>query len=193
MNKFPLTLALSPTGERGKRAVTRRALVRLARQYDRDYRESAWFRRETRLKRAIAARRRRGRPFLTPDILEALARWKSPRILPLIRRNSPLAVRRAARLAMAASDEVSRLEALLALHGVGVPLASVILHFTFPNRYPVLDVNVLAALPRLGLRDRVSKSPAGWDRLCAAVRRLHSRYRLSLRTLDKALWMLGRG
>ena len=177
---------------RGKLTVNRRALISLAREYDLDYRRSVWFGRETRLKRAIAARRRRGRPFLTPDILEALARWKSPRILPLIRRNSPLAVRRAARLAMAASGEVSRLKALLALRGVGVPLASVILHFTFPNRYPVLDVNVLAALPRLGLRDRVSKSPAGWVRLCAAVRRLRSRHRLSLRTLDKALWILGR-
>jgi hypothetical protein len=192
LNKFPLTLALSPTEERGKRAVNRRALINLARQYDLAYRESAWFRREIRLKRAIAARRRRGQPFLTPAILETLARWKSPRILPLVRRNSPLAIRRAARLAAAAGDEASRLETLLVLRGVGIPLASVILHFTFPNRYPVLDANVLAALPRLGLRDRVSKSPAGWVRLCAAVRRLRSRYRLSLRTLDKALWILGR-
>jgi hypothetical protein len=171
--------------------VNRRVLTRLAREYDQGYRGSQWFRREAALKRAIAARRRRGRPFLTLAILEALASWKSPRILPLIRRNSPLAVRRAARLVQAARDEAARLGALLALRGVGLPVASVILHFAFPNRYPVLDVNVLAALQRLGVRERFPNTPEGWLRFCTEVRRLRLRYRVSLRTLDKALWMLG--
>ena len=174
-----------------KRAVTRRALIRLAGEYDRAYRGGEWFRREIQLKRLIAARRRKGLPFLSLEILHTLARWKSPRILPLIRRNSPLAVRTAARLAAAAGDEVSRLRALLTLQGVGVPMASVVLHFTFPNRYPVMDVHVRAALPRLRVRERVSNSPDGWVRFCVALRRLSSRYRVSLRTLDKALWMLG--
>ena len=163
----------------------------MAREYDHGYRGSQWFRGEARLKRAIAARRRSGRPFLTLAILEALARWKSPRILPLIRRNSPLAVRQAARLVQAARDEAARLGALLALRGVGIPVASVVLHFAFPNRYPVLDVNVLAALQRLGVRERFPNTPEGWLRFCAELRRLRSRYRVSLRTLDKALWMLG--
>jgi len=139
----------------------------------------------------IAARRRAGLPFLTLTVLQALARWKSPRILPLVRRNSPLAVQKAARRAAAAADEASRLGALLALRGVGIPMASVVLHFAFPNRYPVFDVNVLAALPRLGVRKRVPASPEGWVRLCVTLRRLSLRYRISLRTLDKALWKLG--
>jgi hypothetical protein len=172
--------------------VNRRVLLRLAREYDRGYRGSEWFRKETHLKRAIAARWRMGRPVLNRAILEALARWKSPRILPLIRKNSPAAISRAARRAVATGDEMSRLGALLALHGVGMPMASVILHFTFPNRYPVLDVNVLAALRRLGARESFPKSPEGWVRFCGALRRLRSHYRLSLRTLDKALWVLGR-
>jgi hypothetical protein len=71
-------------------------------------------------------------------------------------------------------------------------MASVILHFTFPNRYPVLDVNVLAALPCLGLRERIPNSPTGWVRLCVKLRQLRSYYRVPLRALDKALWMLGR-
>jgi hypothetical protein len=56
----------------------------------------------------------------------------------------------------------------------------------------VLDVNVLAALQRLGLREGFPNTPDGWIRLCAELRRLRSDYRVSLRTLDKALWMLGR-
>ncbi len=55
----------------------------------------------------------------------------------------------------------------------------------------VYDVRVRAALRRLEVRERFPPTPAGWARYVRRLRRLARRYRVSLRTLDKALWRLG--
>ena len=62
-----------------------------------------------------------------------------------------------------------------------------------PSRYPVYDVRVLAALRRLGIRQRFPATAAGWIAYVACLRGLAHRYRVSLRTLDKALWRIGAG
>jgi hypothetical protein len=80
---------------------------------------------------------------------------------------------------------------LLGLRGVGVAVASVILHFGEPARHPIYDVRVRAALRRAGVRRRFSPTPAGWAAYAATLRALARRRRVSLRTLDKALWRLG--
>ncbi len=41
------------------------------------------------------------------------------------------------------------------------------------------------------VRERFPPTPAGWARYVRRLRRLARRYRVSLRTLDKALWRLG--
>ena len=42
-----------------------------------------------------------------------------------------------------AKSERPRIGVLLALRGVQWPMASVILHFAFPDRYPILDVRAM--------------------------------------------------
>ena len=84
-----------------------------------------------------------------------------------------------------------RLRVLLGLRGVGVAVASVVLHFADPGRYPIYDVRVRAALRRMGVRRAV---PADRGRVGGVRGRppgLAARHRVSLRTLDKALWRLG--
>lgn len=173
--------------------LTRGALLGWARVYDRAYRRTVWARRESEIKRAIHRRRLGGRPGLSPRLLAILAEWKTPRIRGRIARNPAPAVRRATGSALAARDDASRLRALLALDGVGLPVASVILHFAFPRRYPILDTYVTTALGALGRLPGVpATSPAGWPAYCEALRALSREHRVSLRTLDKALWTLGR-
>ena len=70
-------------------------------------------------------------------------------------------------------------------------VASVVLHFADPGRYPVYDVRVRAALRRAGVRQRFPPTPAGWVAYAVTLRALAARYGVSLRTLDKALWRLG--
>jgi len=70
-------------------------------------------------------------------------------------------------------------------------VASVALHFAEPARYPLYDVRVRTALRRLGIRERFPPTPAGWTAYLRCLRRLARRWRVSLRTLDKALWLAG--
>lgn len=73
----------------------------------------------------------------------------------------------------------------MALSGVGLPTASVLLHFAFPEALPILDVR---ALESLGIRGRSSYTPAFWSAYVTACREIAARHGVSLRTLDKALW-----
>lgn len=79
--------------------------------------------------------------------VEAIVRWKSERAVHYLIGNSSASIRRA--LEVAAAPEASTFEAvsaLLALHGVDLPVASAILTAIFPERYTVMDCHVLEAL-----------------------------------------------
>jgi len=116
----------------------------------------------------------------------ALCEWKSPRSRPLAAANRPAAVRAATRVALAAAGtERERIESLLALRGVGMPTASVLLHFAMPDRYPILDVR---AVESLGIIGRTSYPVAFWLAYVEACRALAAQHAVTLRTLDKALW-----
>jgi hypothetical protein len=168
-------------------------ILTLARRFDRDEAASPWARGERRLKGRLARRRARGLLYLTRDELRWIGEWKSPRIRPQIARNTASGVRGVTSAAFLARDDAVRLHVLLGLRGVGVAVASVILHFSDPARYPIYDVRVRAALRRLGVRRRFQPTDAGWVAYGAVLRQLAGRHRVSLRTLDKALWRLGGG
>lgn len=172
--------------------LTRRRLLALARAFDRAEAGSAgWQRAERALKSRLRRRRRRGELHLTRAELVQLGDWKSPRIRPRIARNTAAGVRGLTRAAFLCRDEGRRLRLLQGLSGVGPAMASVILHFADPGRYPVYDVRVRAALRRLGVRAPFPPTPAGWVAYVGCLRALARRSRVSLRTLDKALWRLG--
>jgi hypothetical protein len=99
--------------------------------------------------------------------------------------NSAGAVRGVTHRAFAAVDPADQVAQLLTLRGVGLPTASVLLHFAFPESLPILDVR---ALESLGFRGGSSYTPAFWAEYVASCRGLAARHRVSLRTLDKALW-----
>ena len=126
------------------------------------------------------------RGYYTRAEFLALCEWKSARSRPLVAANAAGAVRSATRRALAAgAGEWERIEALLALRGVGMPTASVLLHFAMPDRYPILDVR---ALESLGVTGRTSYPVAFWLDYVDACRTLGAAHGVSLRTLDKALW-----
>jgi hypothetical protein len=100
--------------------------------------------------------RRRG--YLTRREFLTICRWKSPRSLPLCRKNAPARIRRQTALAFASRSERVRFEALTALRGVGAPTASALLTLTDPRRYGVIDVRVWKLLFELG---SVRSKPGG--------------------------------
>ena len=131
-------------------------------------------------------RRVRERGHYTGEEFRTACRWKTPRSAPLVARNSAEEVEASTRLALSpASDEHERMDALLSLHGVGWPTASVLLHLADPDRYPILDVRVLHALG--------AQAPSGygfrfWDAFVAAWRQLAREVGVDGRSFDQALW-----
>jgi hypothetical protein len=133
---------------------------------------------------AAGARARERGHYTRPEFL-LVCRWKSPRSAPLVARNAAAAIRRATATALAAADDGERMAPLLGLEGVGVPTASVLLHFALPDGCPILDVR---ALESLGHRGRSTYPVSYWVAYAAACRALAAENGIDVRTLDRALW-----
>ena len=127
----------------------------------------------------------RRRKFLTKKEFLAVCRWKSPRSQPRCQTNSPGFVREVTRIALSAAEERLRIEVLTLLVGVSWPTASVILHFFHSDPYPILDVR---ALESLGVKGPVQYKFEFWRDYVHCCRQLSRRYKVTMRTLDRALW-----
>ena len=134
--------------------------------------------------------RRRGE-FSRTEFLR-MCRWKSPRAAPHYRRNSAARVRAASRAALAARSERGRLEPLVSLTGVSVPVASAILTLIDPRRYGVLDIRVWQLLHALGA---VRGKPAGrgfhpsdWEAYLRCLRQAARNARAPVRGVELTLF-----
>lgn len=135
----------------------------------------------------------RKRGYLTPSELEKVCRWKSPRALAYIRRNSPARVRGATRRALATKSEKKRLEALRELNGVSVPMASSILTLLDPKRYGVIDIRVWQLLHAVGTVTQKSKGVgftfANWYQFLMIIRYLAKEFGVRARDVEWALFL----
>lgn len=77
------------------------------------------------------------------------------------------------------------MKTLLILDGVAMPVASVILHFAFPDKYSILDFRAIWAL---GWEQPNKYTYDFWIRYCNQVKKLADGLGVSIRTIDKALW-----
>ncbi len=133
---------------------------------------------------AGAAARERGHYSRAELIL--ICAWKTERSKGRVAANSETAVELAtSRAFRAGGDERRRLESLTGLAGVGVPTASALLYFAFPDDYPILDVR---ALESLGQQARTAYPASYWIEYLLACRRIAAEAAVPIRTLDKALW-----
>jgi hypothetical protein len=144
----------------------------------------------TLLSRNLRAARRRG--HLTQGELAAVCRWKSSRAIQHIRANTYNRVRAATAAAMATTSESRRLEALLQLKGVSVPMASAVLTLLYPRRYGVIDIRVWQLLYGVGAvsanRKGTGFSLENWLQFLSIVRGLSSRLNVSARAIERTLF-----
>jgi hypothetical protein len=89
--------------------------------------------------------------------------------------------------------ERTRLEGLLALRGVSVPMASAILMLLDPRRYGVIDIRVWQLLHKLGA---VSKKPKGvgfnfknWRQFLMIIRHFAKKLRVTARDVERTLFI----
>ena len=103
-----------------------------------------------------------------------------------IERNEDYCVEEMTRFSLMAETEKARLNCLLGLDGVGVPVASVILHWFHDDDYPIWDFR---ALESVGVdRDRKKITFDRWLEYVLFCRDVAKRNDVSMRTLDRALW-----
>jgi len=81
---------------------------------------------------------------------------------------------------------LTRVAELVRLQGVGVPVASALLHFTDPEKFPILDFRALASLG--DLRRRTTYTNEFWVSYLQRCQALADDIGVSVRDLDKALW-----
>ena len=116
----------------------------------------------------------RARGYYTREEFIQVCAWKTVRSRPKVAANTEAAVVDATGRALAATDEAIRITSLLELEGVGVPTASTLLYFAFPDDYPILDVR---ALESLGVKPRSTIPGELLAGVSAACRQLARRRR----------------
>jgi thermostable 8-oxoguanine DNA glycosylase len=132
--------------------------------------------------------------YLTQENLRDIMNWKSPRIRRYAYKNDELIIKERTQYSFETENERSRIESLLGhkggLRGVGYPVASVILHFAFPDKYPIIDFRVIRSLKSRPFNlDQPSVYSFGfWERYCEIIRNISKEYELCIRVIDKALW-----
>jgi len=129
------------------------------------------------MKKAVA------RGYMTLCDLIAVVKWKSPRVLHHCYNNSEDEVKEITKVSFATKSERERIKVLLNLHGVSWPMASVILHFSFPEDYPILDVRVMETVG--GSKPYTFDKWREYTELCRSTAKIHG---ITIRTVDKALW-----
>ena len=123
--------------------------------------------------------------YLTKAQLITLMKWKASRITHYARSTDHHYLRTVTQASFSSRNDRFRIESLTLLRGVNWPMASTILHFVFPSRYPVLDVRALWSLQ---VEVPSTYNYNLWKQYCVACRRLAKKHRMSLRSLDQALW-----
>ena len=146
----------------------------------------------TGLIRRLRSAKKRG--HLTASELEAVCYWKSPRAIQYVRSNSPTSVRAATRKALTTRSERRRLEALVQLQGVSIPMASAILMLLDPKRYGVIDIRVWQLLHEVGT---VTTNPRGvgfnfknWYQFLVILRHFAKKLGVSARDVERTLFIV---
>ena len=128
----------------------------------------------------------RGHLRKTELIEVARWKWRGGRTRQLCDKNTEEEVREISAFAFSARTKRARYGALLALSGVREPMASVILHFAYCDRYPVLDVRAMKAVD-----GKQYWTFERWQKYTEICQEAVRRFRVSMRDLDRALWTVG--
>lgn len=137
---------------------------------------------------------------LAVDELQLIMDWKYPRgkSRGYARQSGPERVKAITSQAFSEADPADAVNRLWQLRGVEVGMASAVLTVFDPLRFTVLDVRAWNALKTLGLLDALglsefdhrTDSPAAYRAYLEACNRLADRTNVSLRMLDRCLWVL---
>ena len=162
--------------------ITKEKIREYAQKYDKRYKGSNDEIVEKEIKEWFRTNR-----YLDKERFKKTALWKSKRPQKHYENNDNQTIEEITQFSLAAKSEQAKIKVLLApvLSGVSYPLASVILHFAFPDKYPILDFR---ALWSLGWEQPKYYTFDFWQKYCDRIRGISKETGESIRTVDKALW-----
>jgi len=139
--------------------------------------------REDDLSRRLKAAKSRG--YMTRQDLIEVAKWKWPGgiVRQYCKENTNHEVKEISRVSFHSKSDRLRIGVLMALHGVNWPMASVILHFAFRNRYPILDVRAMSTVG-----GSTSYNFERWMEYVYLCRKKAKECNITMRELDRSLW-----
>jgi len=118
------------------------------------------------------------------DILD----WKAPRVKGIVRLNEFDTYEKAFRKCFKAPND-EKLAILDKLYGIGVPVASTILHFMYPQSFPIMDVRTVETLYYAGYIESRAKDQKRYIPFRATILTIAKNYpKWSLRQIDRALF-----
>ncbi len=162
--------------------INKKSIQKYADVYDNEYRGTDGEKVEIEMKRVLQKQR-----YLRKKELVKIGRWKSKRPTRhyISKENDDLTVKEITVFSFRTKSEKARIKSLLALKGVSWPVASAILHFAFPLKYPIMDFRVIWSL---GWVQPSNYNFGFWQKYCKAINAISRRYKLPIRTVEKSLW-----
>ena len=125
---------------------------------------------------------------LTKPTFIEIINWKSPRVRPIFEKGDFRIYKKGIVKCLSLSDDY-KLPSLMELPGIGAPIGSTILHFIYPDRFPIMDVRTCEALYGLGYiesKARDEKRYPAFRGVILDIKKQHCGY--TLRQIDKALF-----
>lgn len=127
--------------------------------------------------------------YLTKAILMDIVKWKASRAKGYASKNEEQFIIDVTRVSLSARNEELKIGVLTLMKGVRYRMASTILYFCFPDRYPIMDWRAWDSLKAEGeIQGEMEDTFESWQEYIGVCRKIAKQNKVSLRTLDKALW-----
>ena len=125
--------------------------------------------------------------FISELTFSKILEWKSPRVKGKIRKDDFEYYNEGIKHVLK-SPECEKLQILEDLQGIGVPVASTILNFIYPDKFPIMDVRVTEVLCDFGYLKVKSRSPKNYIKFREVILTIVQESDCSMRELDRALF-----
>ena len=127
---------------------------------------------------------------LNPTLIKCGGRprgcWAGGQIGKVLSKTGYASYDQAIRRALAANDD-DKISALIT-SGIGTPVASTILHFMYPDRFPIMDVRTVEVLHKAGYIGWKSRELKNYLEFTRVLRTIGGETQSSLREVDRALF-----
>lgn len=85
-------------------------------------------------------------------------------------------------------SKLDKIKIITSLRGIAVPAGSTILHFIYPNDFPIMDIRTAEALCHFNILKNKARTITNYSKFSDAINELKINYNISLRAIDRALF-----